>query len=381
MRGAGVADVRRAALRPGPRHRRRRADRACAAAGTRTTRARRGWRCGCSAACTGWCWSGRRVGWRRTTRAWAATGTRVHGVPAFIELLDRDHEAVRAWLDRPPQTNEVGRATALMGGLLHLPEQAARAGAALRDRLLGRAQPAGRPVRYVDTVGDPVRGRAVAGALRPAWRGNHLTPWPDLQVVGGGGLRPRPRGRGDHGGPAGADGVRVARPAPPARAAAGCARAGRATAPPDVRRQGAGGLPRADRAVEEGATTVVWHSVMWQYLPTDEQERTAARIEALGEQATATAPLVHLFLEPTRRDARPRPRVPRRADHLAGRGAPDPGPSGTARRAGDVGDRETKALDPSPRAVRGWADDGDPGGIHGRGRQRGRQRGPQGEDA
>ena len=60
-----------------------------------------------------------------------------HGVPAFIDLLDRDRDAVRGWLDRPPQTNEVGRATALMGGLLHLPEAAARAAAALRDRLLG----------------------------------------------------------------------------------------------------------------------------------------------------------------------------------------------------------------------------------------------------
>ena len=51
----------------------------------------------------------------------------------------------------------------------------------------------------------------------------------------------------------------------------------------------------------DGSTTVVWHSVMWQYLPLDEQERSSARIEALGEQATDLAPLAHLFLEPTRR--------------------------------------------------------------------------------
>ena len=27
---------------------------------------------------------------------------------AFLALLDREPEAVREWLDRPPQTNEVG---------------------------------------------------------------------------------------------------------------------------------------------------------------------------------------------------------------------------------------------------------------------------------
>jgi hypothetical protein len=72
--------------------------------------------------------------------------------------------------------------------------------------------------------------------------------------------------------------------------------------PPDVRRQGAADfLEGLD--VRDGTTTVVWHSVMWQYLPTDEQERAAGLIEVLGERATPGARLVHLFLEPTRRDA------------------------------------------------------------------------------
>ena len=53
---------------------------------------------------------------------------------------------------------------------------------------------------------------------------------------------------------------------------------------------------------QDGTTTVLWHSVMWQYLPTEEQERAAGLIEALGERATERAPLVHLVLEPTRRE-------------------------------------------------------------------------------
>jgi len=46
---------------------------------------------------------------------------------------------------------------------------------------------------------------------------------------------------------------------------------------------------------------VLWHSVMWQYVPREQQERASARLADLGEQATEDAPLVHLFAEPTRR--------------------------------------------------------------------------------
>ena len=43
------------------------------------------------------------------------------GTAAFLALLEKEPDAVREWLDQPPQTNEVGRASALIGGLLHLP--------------------------------------------------------------------------------------------------------------------------------------------------------------------------------------------------------------------------------------------------------------------
>jgi len=70
--------------------------------------------------------------------------------------------------------------------------------------------------------------------------------------------------------------------------------------PVEVRREGAvsfvdGVEPSA------GTTTVLWHSVMWQYLTRDEQATVHARIRTLGEQATPDAPFAHLFLEPTRR--------------------------------------------------------------------------------
>jgi hypothetical protein len=50
-----------------------------------------------------------------------------------------------------------------------------------------------------------------------------------------------------------------------------------------------------------GAVTVLWHSVMWQYLPSEQQERVTGRVAQLGSAATEKSPLVHLFAEPTRR--------------------------------------------------------------------------------
>ena len=42
------------------------------------------------------------------------------GAGAVLDLLDRRGEELRPWLDRAPQTNEVGRSAALLGGLLRL---------------------------------------------------------------------------------------------------------------------------------------------------------------------------------------------------------------------------------------------------------------------
>jgi len=46
---------------------------------------------------------------------------------------------------------------------------------------------------------------------------------------------------------------------------------------------------------------VLWHSVMWQYVPMTQQDRVLARLEDVGRTATDDAPLVHLYAEPTRR--------------------------------------------------------------------------------
>jgi hypothetical protein len=73
-----------------------------------------------------------------------------------------------------------------------------------------------------------------------------------------------------------------------------------ARVPAEVRREAATDFVDG-LEVAGGATTVLFHSVMWQYLHRDEQQAVAERIEELGRSATADRPFAHLRLEPMRR--------------------------------------------------------------------------------
>ena len=204
--------------------------------------------------------------------------------PAFEQLLVQQRENVREWLDQPPQTNEVGRATALYGGLLQLPrdlpvrlvEIGSSGGLNLRADRFGYADDAGRRFGAEDGL-----------VLEGAWRGRPLEPWPDLEVVDrlGSDIAPidvtTTEGRlrltayvwPDQAG-------RLER----LRAAFRLA----AAFPAEVRRQDAASFV-AGLSTIEGCTTVLWHSVMWQYLPQADQEQIAERIEELGRSATPGA--------------------------------------------------------------------------------------------
>lgn len=192
------------------------------------------------------------------------------GVPAFLHLLEEQPEAVRAWLDRLPQTNEVGRAAALAGGLQRLggPVRLFEIGASAGLNLLveHHAFLEGASVLRIEhRVGcdlRPIDPTTTEGRLA-------LTAyvWPDQAA-------------------------RIER----LRAALDIAQRHL----PEVRRQGAGDFVQ-EIELSDGASTVLWHSVMWQYLPADEQARVTQRIEELGTAASDDRPFAHLFLEPTRR--------------------------------------------------------------------------------
>jgi hypothetical protein len=209
---------------------------------------------------------------------WEAEG----GTAAFLRLLDEQPDAVREWLDRPPQTNEVGRAGALMGGLLSVEES-------LR-----------RPVRLFE-IGSSAGLNLLVDRFTydGAWEGRALPPWPGLRIVErqGSDLMPvdptTTEGRLTLTAYVWPDQAhRLER----LRAALALAQDVRV----DVRRQDAASFVNTID-LRPDTLTVLWHSVMWQYLSAGEQARVTARIATLGGRATHESPFAHVFLEPTRR--------------------------------------------------------------------------------
>ncbi|MEZ0362509.1 DUF2332 domain-containing protein [Mycobacterium sp. pUA109] len=205
--------------------------------------------------------------------------------------------ALRTALGQPPQTNEVGRSAALIGGLLLLArrfplpvrlfEIGASAGLNLRaDHYRYRFSGGGwGPTDSAVVIEDAWRGqRPPETPLRIVARhGFDIAPmdvtraddrltllsyvWPDMPV-----RVQRLRGA-----------LEIARRVP--------ARLERASAAEAVR-----GLH-----LTQGSLTVLWHSVTWQYLTAGEQTQVTAAVRALGARAGADAPLAWLSLEPRRR--------------------------------------------------------------------------------
>ncbi len=222
------------------------------------------------------------------------------GWSAFRALLETEPEAVREWLDRAPQTNEVGRSAALLAGLLALtgrfgdvPVRLFELGSSAGLNLL--ADRFG--YRHCDgTTAGPADSSVI---LDGAWTGGVplAAPWP--RVVGRVGSDVRPVDvRTTEGRLLLTAYVWPDQTERHERLRGALALARRT--PPEVRRQGAGDFVD-DLDLVDGVLTVLWHSVVWQYLERAEQERVRARIDALGAAATTEAPFAHLFLEPTRR--------------------------------------------------------------------------------
>jgi len=217
--------------------------------------------------------------------------------PAFRGAVETYAAEIRADLHRPPQTNEVGRSAPLVGGLLRLVEQVgglpvrlyeigASAGlnlradhfrfefpdgtawgpagspVVLRNPWRGPRPPLDARVRLVERQGcDPA---PVDPTTPEGWRWLAGWVWPD-DVIRLGRLSAA---------------VEVARrvPAPVVTALAGDYLAGVA--------------PRA------GHLTVVWHSVVWQYLDGTERAAVTAHLERAGRAAHHQAPFAHLSMEP-----------------------------------------------------------------------------------
>ena len=222
--------------------------------------------------------------------------------PATVAVLEEHREEIRAGFAQAPQTNEIGRAAALLGGLLHV-----RARHPMPLRLLEVGASAGLNLR-ADRFrlrlrdGTGIGPETSSVVLVEPWEGRSPPLHGGIEVVERAGCDTAPLD------PTTEDGrLRLTSYVWPdqvdrlerLRGALELA----ARVPATLVRQGAAAfLHRVELA--PGTTTVVWHSVMWQYLPSDEQAAMVARIAELGEQVTADTALAHLRLEPETRGGR-----------------------------------------------------------------------------
>jgi hypothetical protein len=221
------------------------------------------------------------------------------GAGDVVAFLGRRGDDVRPLLDQAPQTNEVGRAAALLGGLLVV---AARWG--LPVRLFEIGSSAGLNLqadrfRYDDAAGPGWGDPASPVRLEAAWSGSSVPVEAPLEIAERGGSDVQPvdvsteDGRltltsyvwpdmtARHARLAGAIELARSRPVSVQQADAASYVEGLALAP--------------------GTVTVLWHSVMWQYVPSEQQQRVTSQLAALGTSAGPGTPLVHLFAEPVRR--------------------------------------------------------------------------------
>ena len=226
----------------------------------------------------------------------------VGGVPGDVwpvarRTVEEQLTALHPLVRRPVQTNEVGRSSALLGGLLHV---AARTGLPVRLLEVGAS---GGLNLHVDRFRHEVAPGTVLGdpaspvVLDARWQGAAPPYDVPLQIAERLGCDPDPLdpGRTD-------DRLtltsyvwadqrsRFER----LRAALQVA----AASPVRVRRAAGSELLAQELHPRAGTATVVWHSVVWQYLTPGERERVRRLLEAAGRRATRDAPVAHLALEP-----------------------------------------------------------------------------------
>lgn len=211
------------------------------------------------------------------------------------------HEAaLLPWLDGPPQTNEAGRSANFIAAMLWLAGQ----GSAPRFDCLEIGSSAGINLMlgsYRYQLGGVMVGPE-PGAMRiaPEWQGPP-PPAAAITIVAARGCDVAPVDLTDP-----AQALRLKAYIWPEhterfhRLEAAIAEAQRN--PPVIVRQNAADFieDALARPQEAGTTRVLMHSIVWQYVPDDQQARVTAAMEAAGARATAERPLAWIALEANR---------------------------------------------------------------------------------
>jgi hypothetical protein len=220
---------------------------------------------------------------------------------AIVADTIRQHEdELLPWLDGPPQTNEAGRSASFIAAMLWLAEQ----GLPPRFQCIEIGSSAGINLmlaRYrYELAGVGVGPEPGAMHFEPRWKGN---PPPDreIEIVSTRGCDVAPVDLGDP-----AQALRLKAYIWPEhtvrfeRMAAAIAEATKS--PPDLVGMNAAEFVEAELAKPQtaGTTRVLMHSIVWQYVPENQQARVTAAMEAAGAKATVERPLAWIALEANR---------------------------------------------------------------------------------
>src|SRR5690606_30653133 len=225
-------------------------------------------------------------------------------VQIIADIIASDEAALLPWLDSPPQTNEAGRSSSYMAGLLWLTAR----GLPPCYELLEIGSSAGLNLlidRYhYDLGGVSVGPDNARLSFKPEWQGPPPPAAPfAFESIRGCDIAP----------------VDLADPAQARRLTAyiwpehqvRIERMDAAIAlvnetPPRLEASGAGDwiIRQLAKPQKEGVTRVLMHSIVWQYIDREEQEHITQAMEAAGAKATAERPLVWLSLEANRENYR-----------------------------------------------------------------------------
>jgi hypothetical protein len=215
---------------------------------------------------------------------------------ALRQTFAEQGQTIRTWLNHPPQTNEVGRAAALLGGLRHI-----AAAKTLPIRLIEVGASAGLNLRadhfYVPgdagSYGDPDSPVELSGG----WQGE-APPDSHIEVAEriGGDLSPvdptTPAGR-----------LRLTAYVWPDQADRLIRLRGAFTLaaeiPAELRAESAS-ITLARTELVAGTWTVVWHSIFRQYLSDVQRAELTNGVAAIGAAATPAARFAYLYLEQCR---------------------------------------------------------------------------------
>lgn len=226
-----------------------------------------------------------------------------------VEAVETFDCQLLPWLDRPPQTNEAGRSANIMAALLWLSSQGIGPKFALNEigasaginSMLGRFS--------FDLGGVSAGAKASAIHIAPEWRGAP-PPAAAVAIVSAKGSDIAPIDLRD---PVKATMLRAyvwpEAKARMARLDAAIAMAEESA--PDLVQQDAGAFVDAMLAEpgEAGITRVLFHTVMWQYLPETTRAAITAAMETAGAAATRDAPLAWIMSETNRETFRQECRV------------------------------------------------------------------------